>query len=198
MISIPETCGPAYAYSPVVYDKFHVIQNIVVACDQVRKAESRAHDGRRDRTDRKRWMWLKNRLNWTDKEGPKMGVACPGTVRDGQGLRDLVAASWRLRAEIRRGCQEAVPKLVRLDAGDGRGNRRTPHADGLSCPDGRGALGGNLGPLDSRADGLLHGGSQRLFPSREAQSPQVPDGGMHDRHALPCHCETHPSVLMTE
>jgi transposase len=33
----------------VVYDKFHVIHNVVEACHQVRKAESRADTGRRDR-----------------------------------------------------------------------------------------------------------------------------------------------------
>jgi transposase len=40
----------------VVYDKFHVIQNVVEACDQVRKAESRADAGKRDRLERTRWM----------------------------------------------------------------------------------------------------------------------------------------------
>ncbi len=52
----------------VVYDKFHVIQNVVEACDQVRKAESRADGGKLDRLERTRWMWLKNRVNWTEKE----------------------------------------------------------------------------------------------------------------------------------
>jgi transposase len=55
----------------VVYDKFHVIQNVVEACDQVRKAESRADAGKRDRLERTRWMWLKNRANWTEKEAQK-------------------------------------------------------------------------------------------------------------------------------
>jgi transposase len=55
----------------VVYDKFHVIQNGVEACDQVRKAESRADTGKRDRLERTRWMWLKNRVNWTEKETQK-------------------------------------------------------------------------------------------------------------------------------
>jgi transposase len=37
-----------------VYDKFHVIQNVVVACDQVRMADSRADAGKRDRLERTR------------------------------------------------------------------------------------------------------------------------------------------------
>ena len=55
----------------VVYDKFHVIQNVVEACDQVRKAESRSNDGKREQLERTRWMWFKNRVNWTEKETHK-------------------------------------------------------------------------------------------------------------------------------
>jgi hypothetical protein len=44
---------------------------VVEACDQVRKAESRADAGKRDRLERTRWMWLKNRVNWTEKEAQK-------------------------------------------------------------------------------------------------------------------------------
>ena len=55
----------------VVYDKLHVIQNVVEACDQIRKEESRADAGKRDRLERTRWMWLKNRVNWTEKEAQK-------------------------------------------------------------------------------------------------------------------------------
>jgi transposase len=47
----------------VVDDKFHVIQNVVEACDQVRKAESRSDAGKRELLERTRWMWLKNRAN---------------------------------------------------------------------------------------------------------------------------------------
>ena len=56
----------------VVYDKFHVIQNVVEACDQVRKAESRSDAGKRELLERTRWMWLKNRANWTEKETHKL------------------------------------------------------------------------------------------------------------------------------
>ena len=55
----------------VVYDKFYVIQNIVEACDKVREVENRADTGNRDRFVRTRWMWLKNRVNWTEKEAQK-------------------------------------------------------------------------------------------------------------------------------
>jgi transposase len=55
----------------VVYDKFHVIQNVVEACDQIRKAESRSDAGKRELLERTRWMWLKNRTNWTEKETHK-------------------------------------------------------------------------------------------------------------------------------
>ena len=55
----------------VVYDKFHVIQNVVEACDQVRKVESRSDADKRELLERTRWMWLKNRSNWTEKETHK-------------------------------------------------------------------------------------------------------------------------------
>ncbi len=55
----------------VVYDRFKVIQNVVEACDKVRKAGSRAYAGKRDRLERTRWMWLKNRVNWALTEAPK-------------------------------------------------------------------------------------------------------------------------------
>ncbi len=55
----------------VVYHKFHVTQNVVEACDQVRKAESRADAGKLDRLERPRWMWLKNRVIQTEKEAQK-------------------------------------------------------------------------------------------------------------------------------
>jgi hypothetical protein len=52
----------------VFYGKFLVIQNVVEVCDLVQKGESRAAAGKRDRLERTRLMWLKNRVNWTEKE----------------------------------------------------------------------------------------------------------------------------------
>ena len=60
-----------FGNAQVVYDKFHVIQNVVEACDRVRKLESRSNAGKRDLLERTRWMWLKNRVNWTEKETQK-------------------------------------------------------------------------------------------------------------------------------
>jgi transposase len=50
----------------VVYDNFHVIQNVVEASDEVRKGESRFDAGKRALFKRPRW--LKDRANWTGKE----------------------------------------------------------------------------------------------------------------------------------
>ena len=55
----------------VVYDKFHVIQNVVEACDQVQKWESRSDAGKRELLERTRWMWLSNLVNWTEKGSHK-------------------------------------------------------------------------------------------------------------------------------
>jgi transposase len=50
----------------VVDDKFHVIQNVVEACDQVRKAENRSNAAKRELLERTRWKWLKNPAKWTE------------------------------------------------------------------------------------------------------------------------------------
>ena len=51
----------------VVRAKFHVIQNVVKAFDQVRQMEGRNDALKRDRVDQARWMRLKNRVNRTEK-----------------------------------------------------------------------------------------------------------------------------------
>ena len=40
-------------------------------CDQVRKGESKADTGKRERLERIRWMSLKNLVNWTAKAAQK-------------------------------------------------------------------------------------------------------------------------------
>ena len=102
------------------------------------------------------------------KGNPEVGVDGPGTMCHGHGLPDEVGVSRHLRAEGCREGQEAVPKLVRLSARDAGLNRKTAPADGTACRDNRGSLGGDLGPLDSRSDHRLHGGSQQPVLSREA------------------------------
>ncbi len=99
--------------------------------------------------------------------------------------------------EGHRGGWEAVPKRVRLVARDAETNLGILRADGPSRLDGRRAVGGNLCPLDSTADDRLHGGAQQLVLSREAQSLRVPDGGIHDGHALSRRQETQPRLLLT-
>lgn len=55
----------------VVYDKFHVVQNVVEACNDVRKAESRLSPEHQQRLERTRWLWSKNPENWTRKEAQR-------------------------------------------------------------------------------------------------------------------------------
>jgi hypothetical protein len=40
----------------------------VEAWDPIRKIKSRTDAGKRDQLERTRWMFLKNRVNWTEKE----------------------------------------------------------------------------------------------------------------------------------
>ncbi len=57
-----------FGNAQIVYDKFHVIQTVVEACDQIRKAESALNAESRERLERTRWLWRKNPENWTAKE----------------------------------------------------------------------------------------------------------------------------------
>ena len=133
-----------------------------------------------------------------DGEGnPEVGIDGSGTVCNGHGLRDEAGASRYLPME---GCgrsQEAVRELVRVGPSDAGADRGVARAHGASGPDDRRAHGGNLGPLDSRPDDRLHGGTQQPVLSREAQGARVPDGGVHDQHALLRCRETYPTVLLT-
>ena len=148
-------------HARMVYDKSHVIQNVVEACDQVREAESRADFGKRGQLEGTRWIWVKNRVNRTEKETQKWESIAREAVRDGIGLRNQAGISRHLPVEGRRGDQEAGPELMCLGACGAGANRGVAGADGPSRPDDRGALGANLGPLDSMADDSLHGGTQQ-------------------------------------
>lgn len=67
------------------------------------------------------------------------------------------------------GGQEAVLKLVRLCARDAGKNRRNSRADVPGCPNGRGSLGEDPSPLNSRFDDRFHMVAQRTVLSLEAQ-----------------------------
>ena len=56
----------------VVYDKFHVTTNVVDACDQVQKAESRSNARKPNQLERTRWMWHKKRVKRTGRN-PRSG-----------------------------------------------------------------------------------------------------------------------------
>ncbi len=81
----------------------------------------------------------------------------------------LVLQGISERKEVEEG-QEVVPKLARVGARDAGANRRTARADAPSCPNGRRAIGGNPGSLDSRADDRLHGSFQQPLIGRDTQA----------------------------
>jgi hypothetical protein len=76
----------------VMCEKFDVIQNVVEACDQVRKVESQSNAGKRDLLTRKRRMWLKNWVNLTAKEAHNWDSMGPRTVCDLHSLQDEAGA----------------------------------------------------------------------------------------------------------
>ena len=93
--------------------------------------------------------------------------------------------------------QEAVRELVRVGPSNAGADRGVARADGPSRSDDRRALGRYSGPLESRSDDGLHGGTQQPVLGCEAQGPRVSVGGVHDQHALLRRRETYPTVLLT-
>lgn len=60
-----------FGNATVVFDKFHVIQHVVEACDEVRRVESRLNPERQAVLAKSRWLWRKNPENWTAKEAQR-------------------------------------------------------------------------------------------------------------------------------
>ena len=55
----------------IVFDKFHVVSQVVNAVDEVRRKEARADATAREQLERSRWLWRKNPETWTAKEGDR-------------------------------------------------------------------------------------------------------------------------------
>ena len=52
----------------VVFDKFHVVSQVVEAVDEVRRKEARQDVQAREQLERTSWLWRKNPEAWTDRE----------------------------------------------------------------------------------------------------------------------------------
>lgn len=99
----------------------------------------------------------------------EVGFDAPGTERNGHGLRDGTGAPKHLRMGGFRFSQVDVPELVQLGANHEKAAWLVAQRDGPSSPDGGGSYGWDFGPLYSRADDRLYGGSQQPVSSHEAQ-----------------------------
>lgn len=71
--------SPAYAKgvrenfgnAQIVFDKFHVVSQVVQAVDAVRRQEARVDIQAREQLERTSWLWRKNPESWTTKEGDR-------------------------------------------------------------------------------------------------------------------------------
>jgi transposase len=181
----------------VVCDKFHVIQNVVEACDQVRKAESRADAGKRDRLERTRWIWLKDRVNWTEKKGQKWeSMALERCVTGMDHEMRLVLQGIYERKDVREARKLFRNWCAWVQAMRGQtGELLEPMARTARM------IEGHLEEILAHwTRGLMIAfmeGSQQPVLSREAAGTRIPDGGVYDGHALLRRRETHPPVLLT-
>ena len=60
-----------FGHATVVFDKFHVVSQVVKAVEEVRRKETRQEAGAREPLAQTRWLWRKNPGPWTDKEGAR-------------------------------------------------------------------------------------------------------------------------------
>ena len=71
--------SPAYAKgvrenfgnAQIVFDKFHVVSQVVQAVDAVRRQEARVDARAREQLERTSWLWRKNPESWTTQEGDR-------------------------------------------------------------------------------------------------------------------------------
>lgn len=57
-----------FANAVIVYDKFHVVSQVVGAVDEVRRAEGRQDAAARAQLEKTCWLWRKNPEGWTERE----------------------------------------------------------------------------------------------------------------------------------
>jgi transposase len=60
-----------FGNATVVFDKFHVVSQVVQAVDEVRRLEARTDSQARSELTRTSWLWRKNPETWTAKEGDR-------------------------------------------------------------------------------------------------------------------------------
>ena len=60
-----------FGNAQIVFDKFHVVSQVVKAVDEVRRKEARADDSARQQLEHSSWLWRKNPETWTTKEGER-------------------------------------------------------------------------------------------------------------------------------
>lgn len=54
-----------FANAQIVFDKFHVVSQVVKAVDEVRRKEARVDAQAREQLERSSWLWRKNPETWT-------------------------------------------------------------------------------------------------------------------------------------
>ena len=57
-----------FGNAQIVFDKFHVVSQVVQAVDEVRRKEVRADAQAREQLERSSWLWRKNPETWTAGE----------------------------------------------------------------------------------------------------------------------------------
>jgi len=57
-----------FGNAQIVFDKFHVVSQVVAALEEVRRKEARHNAEARQQLERTRWLWRKNPESWTARD----------------------------------------------------------------------------------------------------------------------------------
>lgn len=169
----------------IVFDKFHVVNQVVDAVDEVRRAETRQDAEARAHLEKTCWLWRKNPEGWTEREALRWEQLKDKPLVPGLAVCDAVGAA----TGVCRGdgeSSEAPPReLVSVGArGGGSLDQWLVGADAQSRRHGGAPLGRHPRSLESRPDDGVSGRAQQSVLGDPAQSPRLLYHRVSDRHAL--------------
>jgi transposase len=89
----------------IVFDKFHVVSQVVAAVDEVRRAEARQDAAARAALEKSCWLWRKNPEGWTEREAVRW-----------EQLQDkplVTGLAYAMRLELQRAYTSASARVAR-------------------------------------------------------------------------------------
>lgn len=112
----------AFPQTTQVVDRFHVMQLVNDALNDVRRAEAKSDPKRRQALQRTRYLWLKNPPELTERQRRKLKALCSQDLQTARAYQCKLSLQqlWGLpdrksaQAHLARGCQESrsIPRMA--------------------------------------------------------------------------------------